>query len=64
MNIAKNMELIFVAALALIGVSGLADAAPQARQAKAAAAPVIEGKMQVVTISAKRLAPVPSAVAK
>ncbi|MES3024788.1 MAG: hypothetical protein V4857_24730 [Pseudomonadota bacterium] len=64
MNIAKNMEVIFIAALALIGASSLADAAPQARPAKAAAAPVFEGKMQVVTISAKRLAPAASAVAK
>ena len=57
MNIAKNMEVIFVAAIALIGATSLATAAaPHSTvstiaQAQAAA----PAKMQVVTISAKRL---------
>jgi len=57
MNIAKNMEFIFLGAVALIGATGLATAAaplklsaPAAVVAKAEAAP-----MPVVTVSAKRL---------
>ena len=57
MNIAKNMELIFVAALALVSVTGLANAAGQARKigppevVKVGAAPA----MTVITVTAKRL---------
>lgn len=57
MNIAKNMELIFVAALALVSVTGLAHAAAQSRKigppevVKVGAAPA----MTVITVTAKRL---------
>ncbi len=52
MNIAKNMEAIFFVALALISATGFANASsPNAVSATAAA----QSKMQVVTISAKRL---------
>lgn len=65
MNIAKNMEAIFFAALALASVTGFATAsadAPLARAASvAAAAP--EAQMQVVTISAKRLSAAEKAAA-
>ena len=58
MNIAKNMEIIFIVAVALIGSASFATAAAPVRHhgkpallAKAdAAAP-----MQVVTVSAKRM---------
>lgn len=57
MNIAKNMEVIFIAALALASVTSLASAAVPARRAVSpvalqaqAAAP-----MTVVTITGKRL---------
>lgn len=54
MNIAKNMEAIFFAAIALISVTGFATAeAPVAPAPQAVAA--AEVPMQVVTISAKRL---------
>jgi hypothetical protein len=56
MNIAKNMEAIFFAAIALVGATSLATAAAPVRQAPAAAAAVpFEGKMQVVTIVGKRM---------
>lgn len=57
MNIAKNMEVIFVAALALASMTGLATAGAQARKidppqaVKVGAAP----DMMVITVSAKRL---------
>jgi hypothetical protein len=57
MNIAKNMELIFVAALALVSVTGLANAAAQSRKigppevVKVGTAPA----MTVITVTAKRL---------
>ena len=58
MNIAKNMEVIFVAAVALIGSASFATATPQRALAPAAivasAAPSAD-TMQVVTVSAKRL---------
>ena len=56
MNIAKNMEAIFFAAIALASVTGFATASADAtvsRAASVSAAP--EAKMQVVTVSAKRL---------
>ncbi len=56
MNIAKNMEAIFVIAAALASVTTFATAA--AHDEAALAAPVVKvdnSKMQVVTISAKRL---------
>ncbi len=54
MNIAKNMEVIFVAAIALIGATSLATAA-SAERAAAPGAIVAPAKMQVVTIVGKRL---------
>lgn len=57
MNVAKNMEIIFIAALALASATGLAHAAvPGQRAAK----PVVQkavaaAPMTVVTITAKRL---------
>jgi hypothetical protein len=60
MNIAKNMEAIFVSAAVLIGATSLATAAVPAHRAAAPAAPAAvrladAGKIQVVTVSAKRL---------
>jgi hypothetical protein len=57
MNIAKNMEAIFIAAAVLLGASAYATAAlpeaPAAAVAVPSAAPA--AKMQVVVVSAKRL---------
>ncbi|PHV08950.1 hypothetical protein CSQ96_00170 [Janthinobacterium sp. BJB412] len=57
MNIAKNMEAIFVSAAVLIGATSLATAAVPAHRAAAPAAARLAdaGKIQVVTVSAKRL---------
>jgi hypothetical protein len=59
MNIAKNMEAIFVAAIVVASATTFATAAvPAARVAAPATAVVAKAdtaKMQVVTISAKRL---------
>jgi hypothetical protein len=63
MNVAKHMEVIFIAALALVSASTLANAAVPAHRAAAvsmtpavrAAAPVATAPMAVVTITAKRL---------
>lgn len=60
MNIAKNMEAIFVTAAILIGATSLATAAvPAAAKlpgaVAAVATPAAAAQMQVVTISAKRL---------
>ena len=57
MNIAKNMEAIFFAAIALISVTSFATAsadAPASHPARASAV-AAEGRMQVVIVSAKRL---------
>ena len=57
MNIAKNMEFIFLAAVALIGATGFATAAAPLKAA-APVAVVIKAEVQnmpVVTVSAKRL---------
>ncbi len=57
MNIAKNMEIIFVAAVALASVTGFANASTQAKRmgppevVKVGEAPT----MTVITVSAKRL---------
>lgn len=57
MNIAKNMEIIFVAAIALVSMTGIATAAVDARQpapvevVKVGAAP----EMMVITVTGKRL---------
>lgn len=57
MNIAKNMEAIFFAAIALASVTGFATASADTPVSRApsfsAAAP--EAKMQVVTVTAKRM---------
>ena len=57
MNIAKNMEAIFVAAIVIVGATTMATAAvPAHHAAKAAVASKADaGAMQVVTVSAKRL---------
>ncbi|MES2264786.1 MAG: hypothetical protein V4724_40335 [Pseudomonadota bacterium] len=59
MNIAQNMEAIFVATVVLIGATSLATAAVPAAQRAPAPAPLIAkadaSPMQVVTITAKRL---------
>jgi hypothetical protein len=55
MNIAKNMEAVFVAAIALVAATSFATAAVPARQHPGAAAAPFVGKMQVVTIVGKRL---------
>ncbi|QYF92383.1 hypothetical protein KY495_16700 [Massilia sp. PAMC28688] len=51
MNIANNMEAIFVAALALAGMSGIATASRPVTTESS----VQSGKVQAVTISASRL---------
>jgi hypothetical protein len=57
MNIAKNMEVIFFAAIALASVTGFASASANAPVSRApsysAAAP--QATMHVVTVSAKRM---------
>ncbi|MGV7211184.1 hypothetical protein ACLB1G_25390 [Oxalobacteraceae bacterium A2-2] len=58
MNIAKNMEAIFVSALVVIGATTFATAAvPDQVQATAAvkADTAYAGSMPVVTVTAKRL---------
>ena len=54
MNIAKNMEAIFFVAIALISATGFATASAPVAAPAAFAAPA-EAKMQVVTVSAKRM---------
>ena len=57
MNIAKNMELILIAAIAIVSMTGLAHAAApphktsQVEVVKVGAAPA----MTVITVTAKRL---------
>ncbi len=58
MNIAKNMEIIFIAAVALVAATGLAEAAAPAYHR--ATAPIVQPTvaavpMTVVTITGKRL---------
>lgn len=57
MNIAKNMEIIFVAATVLAAATSFATAADTAAApaAPAAKVAVAGAKMQVVTVTAKRL---------
>jgi Flp pilus assembly protein CpaB len=57
MNVAKNMEVIFIAALALVGATSLANAAVPAHRN---VSPVVKQAnpavpMTVVTITGKRL---------
>lgn len=61
MNIAKHMEAIFVAILAIASVTGAATAARPAATAPALQADV---PMQVVTISAKRMSVAEKAAAQ
>lgn len=66
MNIAKNMEAIFLAAIVLVSATGFATAsAPGAPASPAprAAAP-LDAPMQVVTVSAKRLSAAEKAAAQ
>lgn len=57
MNIAKNMEIIFIAAVALVSMTGLASAAVQTQRmgppevVKVDVAPT----MTIITVHAKRL---------
>jgi hypothetical protein len=57
MNIAKNMEVIFVAALAIVSASSIATAGAEPR--KLAAPEVVkvgqDPNMVVITVTAKRL---------
>lgn len=57
MNIAKNMEIIFIAALALVSATSLASAAAPAQRSAAAVARQAgsAAPMAVVTITGKRL---------
>ncbi|MES2325114.1 MAG: hypothetical protein V4633_22900 [Pseudomonadota bacterium] len=58
MNIVKNMEVVFIAALALAAVTGFATAkvnAPRAATISTAAAPIMEGDIATVVVTAKRL---------
>ncbi|MYN19294.1 hypothetical protein GTP81_21350 [Rugamonas sp. FT107W] len=59
MNIAKNMEAIFVAAIVVASATSFATAAVPALHTAASVAAVAAkadtSKMQVVTVSAKRL---------
>jgi hypothetical protein len=57
MNIAKNMEVIFIAALALASATGLAHAAgPAHRSVNVVAQQAVSAApMAVVTITGKRL---------
>jgi hypothetical protein len=57
MNIAKNMEAVFITAIALAAATSFATAAVPARQHSGANAAPFVGKMQVVTIVGKRLTP-------
>jgi hypothetical protein len=57
MNIAKNMEAIFLAAVGLASVTTLATAAPATQRIDppALVQPAADSTMQVVTITGKRL---------
>ncbi len=66
MNIAKNMEAIFLAAIALVSVTGLATAsgpADVASRAPLSAVAPDAAPMQIVTVSAKRLSAAEKAAA-
>lgn len=55
MNIARHMEAVFIAAIALVAATSIATAAVPSHQKFSAAAAPVDGKMQVVTIVGKRL---------
>lgn len=59
MHIARHMEAIFIAAIAIVAATSFATAAVPAPQRAAAAAPLV-ATMQVVTVVGKR----PSAAEK
>jgi hypothetical protein len=63
MNIAKNMEALFISAIAIIAATSIATAAVPARQPASEAATQFVGKMQVVTIVGKRLSAAEKAAA-
>ncbi len=57
MNIAKNMEVIFLSTLVLVGATGLASAAAPAHRMPAPMVQQVDAgaPMTVVTITGKRL---------
>ena len=55
MNIAKNMEAIFVVAIALIGATSLAGAAVPAHRVAHGASVLAATDLHVVTVTHKRL---------
>lgn len=65
MNIAKNMEAIFFAAIALVSVTGFATASADAPVSRAAAvsAAAPDATMHVVTVTGKRLSAAEKAAA-
>jgi len=64
MNIAKNMEAIFVVAIALIGVNSFATASSPVPAAPIAVRADSAIPMQVVTVSAKRMTAAEKAAAQ
>jgi hypothetical protein len=56
MNIARNMEAIFLVTIALTCVTAYA-AAPVKHSAAAPAATIVDGEMTVVTVTGRRLTP-------
>ncbi len=67
MNVAKNMEVIFCAAIALISATSFATASADVPASRAAgthaSAVAAQAKMQVVTVSAKRMSAAEKAAA-
>jgi hypothetical protein len=63
MNIAKNMEALFISAIAVVAAASFATAAVPAQVPAGAAAAPFVGKMQVVTIVGKRLSAAEKAAA-
>ncbi|PWF47864.1 hypothetical protein [Massilia glaciei] len=59
MNILKNMELVFIVALALTAVTAIAasPSAPARAPVAAPAVEVIDTEMMTVVVSAKRMTP-------
>lgn len=55
MNIAKHMEAVFIAAIAIVAATGIATAAVPAVKSSATAAVPVSGAMQTVMIVGKRL---------
>jgi hypothetical protein len=55
MNIVKNMDALFISAIAIVAATSIATAAAPARKPAGAVAAPFVGKMQVVTIVGKRL---------